>query len=190
MIADMTRGRTVRYQTRAMTERPSISPQSIPALPVFDWESLMDEALTEARVAALRGEVPVGCVLVDAKGAVIARAHNLRELFEDSKAHAEVLAMRHAARELGTWRLEGVTAVVTLEPCPMCAGAFVNARIGRVVYGADDARAGAVHSLYQLGADTRLNHRYEVIRGVRAEACSEALRAFFRARRAEKKRFR
>jgi tRNA(adenine34) deaminase len=150
----------------------------------------MGEALVEARVAALRGEVPVGCVLVDEGSAVIARAHNLRELFEDPTAHAEVLAMRAAARDRGSWRLEGVTAVVTLEPCPMCAGAFINARIGRVVYGCDDPRAGALRSLYQLGSDARFNHRYEVIAGVRGEACAEVLRGFFKARRAEKKRSR
>lgn len=155
-----------------------------------DYEALMDEALVEARVAALRGEVPVGCVLVDEGSKVIARAHNLRELFEDPTAHAEVLAMRIAARDRGSWRLDGVTAVVTLEPCPMCAGAFINARIARVVYGCDDPRAGAVKSLYQLGADARFNHRYEVIAGVRGEACGEVLRAFFRARREEKKRSR
>lgn len=156
----------------------------------IDYGPLMDEALSEARVAALRGEVPVGCVLIDGASNVIARAHNLRELFEDPTAHAEVLAMRQAARDRGSWRLEGVTAVVTLEPCPMCAGAFINARIERVVYGCDDPRAGAVKSLYQLGSDARINHRYEVIAGVRAEACSEVLRAFFRARREEKKRSR
>ena len=155
-----------------------------------DYEALMDEALAEARVAALRGEVPVGCVLVDEAGVIVARAHNLRELFEDPTAHAEVLAMRTASRLRGSWRLDDLTAVVTLEPCPMCAGAFINARIKRVVYGCDDPRAGAVRSLYQLGADTRFNHRYEVIAGVRSDACAEALRAFFRARREEKRRFR
>ena len=153
-----------------------------------DAERFMDLALDEARVAALRGEVPVGCVLVDTGGAVVARAHNLRELFEDPTAHAEVLAMRQAARERGSWRLDGLTAYVTLEPCAMCAGAFVNARIDRVVYGCDDPRAGALRSLYAIGEDARLNHRYAVERGVRAEACAEALRAFFRARRAAQKR--
>jgi tRNA(adenine34) deaminase len=155
---------------------------------VSDAERFMDLALDEARVAALRGEVPVGCVLVDAGGAVVARAHNLRELLEDPTAHAEVLAMRQAARERGSWRLDGLTAYVTLEPCAMCAGAFVNARIDRVVYGCDDPRAGALRSLYAIGEDARLNHRYAVERGVRAEACAEALRAFFRARREAQKR--
>ena len=153
-----------------------------------DAERFMDLALDEARVAALRGEVPVGCVLVDGAGVVVARAHNLRELFEDPTAHAEVLAMRQASRERGSWRLDGLTAYVTLEPCAMCAGAFVNARIDRVVYGCDDPRAGALRSLYAIGEDARLNHRYAVERGVRAEACAEALREFFRARRAAQKR--
>jgi len=155
---------------------------------VSDAERFMDLALDEARVAALRGEVPVGCVLVDGAGVVVARAHNLRELFEDPTAHAEVLAMRQASRERGSWRLDGLTAYVTLEPCAMCAGAFVNARIDRVVYGCDDPRAGALRSLYAIGEDARLNHRYAVERGVRAEACAEALREFFRARRAAQKR--
>jgi len=155
---------------------------------VSDAERFMDLALDEARVAALRGEVPVGCVLVDAGGGVVARAHNLRELFEDPTAHAEVLAMRQASRERGSWRLDGLTAYVTLEPCAMCAGAFVNARIDRVVYGCDDPRAGALRSLYAIGEDARLNHRYAVERGVRAEACAEALRAFFRERRAQKRK--
>lgn len=155
---------------------------------MIDYESLMGEALDEARVAALRGEVPVGCLLVDDAGAVLARAHNLRELFEDPSAHAEVLAMRRVAHDRGRWRLDGVTAVVTLEPCPMCAGAFVNARISRVVYGCDDQRAGAVRSLYTIGSDPRLNHQFEVIAGVRAEACGEILRAFFRVRREAKRR--
>lgn len=147
----------------------------------------MAVALEEARVAALRGEVPVGCVLVDGEGVVVARGHNLRELFNDPTAHAEIVAMRRAALDRRSWRLDGVTAYVTLEPCPMCAGAFTNARIQRVVYGCDDPRAGALRSLYALGEDARLNHRYEVLPGVRADECAEVLRAFFRARRREKK---
>lgn len=145
-----------------------------------DWMRL---ALAEAEVAAAAGEVPVGCILVGPDGGELARGHNLREALEDPTAHAEVVAMRAAATRLGTWRLEGVTAYVTLEPCVMCAGAFVNARIGRVVYGCDDPKAGAVATLYQLGSDARLNHRYEVLGGVEAEDCAEVLRAFFRARR-------
>ena len=143
----------------------------------------MREALVEAERAAIAGEVPVGCVMVSAAGVVLARSHNLREALEDPTAHAEVLAMRSAAAGLGTWRLEGVTAYVTLEPCVMCAGAFVNARIGRVVFGCADPKAGAVATLYQLNEDARLNHRYPVQGGVEAGACAEVLRAFFRARR-------
>ena len=143
----------------------------------------MREALVEAECAAIAGEVPGGCVLISDAGVVLARSHNLREALEDPTAHAEVLAMRSAAAGLGTWRLEGVTAYVTLEPCVMCAGAFVNARIGRVVFGCADPKAGAVASLYQLNQDARLNHRYPVQGGVEADACAEVLRAFFRARR-------
>lgn len=147
----------------------------------------MAVALEEARVAALRGEVPVGCVLVDGASNIVARGHNLRELLDDPTAHAEILAMRRAALDRRTWRLDGITAYVTLEPCPMCAGAFINARILRVVYGCDDPRAGALRSLYALGEDARFNHRYEVVPGVCADACAEVLRSFFRARRQEKK---
>jgi tRNA(adenine34) deaminase len=150
---------------------------------VTDDRRWMLEALAEAARAAAAGEVPVGCVLVSPAGVELARAHNLREALEDPTAHAEVLAMRAAAAALGTWRLEGVTAYVTLEPCVMCAGALVNARIGRVVYGCDDPKAGALASLYRVGEDARLNHRYPVVAGVEAEACAEVLRAFFRARR-------
>ncbi len=147
----------------------------------------MDLALEEAHVASLRGEVPVGCVLVDDGDVVVARGHNLRELLDDPTAHAEVVAMRRAAFDRRTWRLDGLTAYVTLEPCAMCAGAFVNARITRVVYGCNDPRAGALRSLYRLGEDARLNHRFEVVAGVRADACADILRAFFRARRGAKR---
>lgn len=164
-------------------------PQSAAKATVLsDAERFMGMALDEARVAAMRGEVPVGCVLVDLRGAVIARGHNLRELLNDPTAHAEMLAMRQASLALGSWRLEDVTAYVTLEPCPMCAGAFINARIGRVVYGCDDPKAGVLRSLYKLGEDARFNHRFEVVPGVRADECAEALRAFFRRLRGGAKR--
>jgi tRNA(adenine34) deaminase len=153
-----------------------------------DAGHFMGLALDEARVAAVRGEVPVGCVLVDRAGAVIGRGHNLRELLNDPTAHAEMIAMRQASLALGSWRLEDVTAYVTLEPCPMCAGAFINARIGRVVYGCDDPKAGVLRSLYKLGEDTRFNHRFEVVAGVRADECAETLRAFFRGLRGGSKR--
>ena len=166
------------------TEPPSAA--KVPVEP--DAERFMGLALDEARVAAMRGEVPVGCVLVDREGAVIGRGHNLRELLHDPTAHAEMIAMRQASLALGSWRLEDVTAYVTLEPCPMCAGAFINARIGRVVYGCDDPKAGVLRSLYKLGEDARFNHRFEVVPGVRADECAEALRAFFRRLRGGAKR--
>ena len=138
----------------------------------------MDEALALARAA----EVPVGAgALLD--GAIVGRGANRREAARDPTAHAELLAIQEAARSLGRWRLTGVTLVVTLEPCAMCAGAMVLARIDRLVYGADDPKAGAVGSLLDLSRDPRLNHRFPVERGVRGDACGELLRAFFRARR-------
>ena len=148
----------------------------------------MDVALEEARSAARKGEVPVGCVLVDATGREVARAHNLRETDRDPAAHAELVAVRRAARALGTWRLEGVVAYVTLEPCVMCAGALVLARVAKVVYGCDDPKGGALRSLYRVGDDARLNHRFETIAGVRAEECAEELRRFFGALRARGKK--
>ncbi|MFO0631136.1 MAG: tRNA adenosine(34) deaminase TadA [Polyangiales bacterium] len=151
-----------------------------------DDERWMRRALAEARVAAWRGEVPVGCVLVDAAGREVSAGHNLRELLQDPMAHAEVEAMRRASRVRNSWRLDDLTAYVTLEPCAMCAGAFVNARVPRVVYGCDDPRAGAVRSLYRLGEDPRLNHRYAVVSGVLADECAELLRGFFRALRARR----
>ncbi|HET6333705.1 MAG TPA: tRNA adenosine(34) deaminase TadA [Polyangiales bacterium] len=149
-------------------------------------ERFMQEALAEAALAADGGDVPVGCVLVK-DGAVLARAHNHRQRLQDPVAHAEVLAIRDAAQQLGSFRLIGVTAYVTLEPCPMCAGALVNARVPRVVYGCDDPKAGALRSLYAIGSDSRLNHRFEVTPGVLAERCSEQLSGFFSALRAQRR---
>ena len=142
----------------------------------------MAEALALARAAGDRGEVPVGAVAV-LDGRVVGRGANARESATDPTAHAELLAIQDAARTLGRWRLTGVTLVVTLEPCAMCAGAMVLARIDRLVYGASDPKAGAVGSLMDLSGDARLNHRFEVVRGVRADEAGELLRAFFRARR-------
>ncbi len=142
----------------------------------------MAEALALARAAGDRGEVPVGAVAV-LEGRVVGRGANARESARDPTAHAELLAIQDAARTLGRWRLTGVTLVVTLEPCAMCAGAMVLARIDRLVYGASDPKAGAVGSLLDLSEDARLNHRFEVVRGVGAEEAGELLRAFFRARR-------
>ncbi len=142
----------------------------------------MREALALARDAATRGEVPVGAVVV-CDGRVVGRGANARESARDPTAHAELLALQDAARALGRWRLTGATLVVTLEPCAMCAGAMVLARIDRLVFGANDPKAGAVGSLMDLSSDLRLNHRFPVERGVLADEASELLRAFFRARR-------
>ena len=146
----------------------------------------MERALAEADAAAVRGEVPVGAALVDAgSGAIIAADGNRVEQLGDATAHAEMLLLRRGARRFGRWRLAGCDLYVTLEPCPMCAGLIVNARVGRVVYGTDDPKAGACRSLFELTTDARLNHRVELITGVRAEESAEMLRSFFRARRAK-----
>lgn len=150
-------------------------------------EAFMREALEQARIAAARGEVPVGAVLVDPAGAIVQRAHNLRETLEDPTAHAELIALRWAAMDRRSWRLNDLTLYVTLEPCPMCAGALVNARVPRVVWGCDDPKAGAVVSLFNIGVDPRLNHRFECVPGVLGEQCAEELRAFFRKLREKKK---
>jgi tRNA(adenine34) deaminase len=152
-------------------------------------DALMLLAIEQARLARDAGEVPIGCVIWHGPSQrVIASGFNERELHEDPSAHAEIVAMRRAARELGTWRLIDCTLVVTLEPCPMCAGAIVNARVPRLVYGCPDPKAGAVRTLYRLCEDERLNHRVKVVDGVHADACAELLRAFFRDRRSEGKK--
>lgn len=151
-------------------------------LPQPEDLDFMRLALAEARRAADEGEVPVGAVIV-CRGEVVAAAHNQREALRDPTAHAEMVAITQAAESLGAWRLEGCTLYVTLEPCPMCAGAIVQARVPRVVYGAADPKAGAVESLYHLLEDERLNHRCEIERGVLAEECGAVLREFFRKRR-------
>jgi len=144
----------------------------------------MQAALEQAAQGPLHGDVPVGAVIVDAAQNVLARAHNRREVDADPTAHAELLALRAATAGRGHWRLDDCTLYVTLEPCAMCAGGLINARLGRLVFGALDPKAGAIVSLYQLGADPRLNHRFEARAGV-AEADSVALlQAFFRALRA------
>lgn len=143
----------------------------------------MGLALAQADLAASHGDVPVGAVLLSPTGEVLGTGHNDRERSFDPTGHAEVLALRTAAAALGSWRLEGCTLVVTLEPCTMCAGALVHARVARLVYGADDPKAGAVGSLWDVVRDRRLNHRPEVIRGVRAQECGDLLRAFFEGKR-------
>ena len=145
-------------------------------------QDAMAEALALAREAGEAGEVPVGAVAVF-EGRVVGRGRNRREEAADPTAHAELLAVQEAARTLGRWRLTGVTLYVTLEPCAMCAGALVLARIDRLVFGASDPKAGAVGSLQDLSADPRLNHRYPVTRGLLGEEGGALLKAFFRARR-------
>ena len=140
-------------------------------------------ALDEARSAAEAGDVPVGCVVLGPDGELLARRHNEREAAQDPTAHAEILALRDAADRLGTWRLAGCTLVVTLEPCPMCAGALVAGRLAKVVFGAPDAKAGACGTLYNLCVDPRLNHEVAVVHGVRAEDSASLLSSFFAARR-------
>ncbi len=145
----------------------------------------MREAIGEAQAALAKDEVPIGCVIVHGpSGRVVGRGHNLRETARDATAHAEIIAIRQACETVGSWRLIDCTLLVTLEPCPMCAGAIVNARIPRLVYGCDDPKAGAVRTLYQLCEDARLNHRVAVTPGVLADECAELLRSFFRAQRA------
>jgi tRNA(adenine34) deaminase len=145
-------------------------------------EAFMRLAIGEARRALAEDEVPVGAVIVH-EGRVIAAAHNQREQLRDPTAHAEMIAITQAAAELESWRLEGCTLYVTLEPCPMCAGAIVQARIPRVVYGATDPKAGAVQSLFELLGDKRLNHQAEVVAGVLAAGCGELLSQFFQRQR-------
>ena len=147
-------------------------------------DSLMALALDEARAASTHGDVPIGAVVARiADGELLARRHNERELGGDPTAHAEVLALRDAARAVGSWRLDGCVLVCTLEPCPMCAGACVAARVPVVVFGAADPKAGALGSLYHLGADPRLNHEVAVVHGVRASESAALLRAFFESHR-------
>jgi tRNA(adenine34) deaminase len=144
----------------------------------------MRAALGEARASLATGDVPVGALVVAADGAVVGRGHNLREATGDPTGHAELVALRAAAASLGRWRLDGATLVVTLEPCTMCAGALVLARVARLVFGADDPKAGAVGSLWDVVRDRRLNHRPEVVAGVLAHDCGALLRDFFANRRA------
>lgn len=144
----------------------------------------MRAALAEADRASERGEVPIGCVVVGGDGELLGVGYNLRETDLDPTAHAEIVAIRQAARARGSWRLADATLYVTLEPCAMCAGAMVNARFARLVYGCDDAKAGACTSLFTIGSDARLNHRFEVSRGVLADECAARLKRFFGALRA------
>ena len=148
----------------------------------------MEMALEEAALAADADEVPVGCVIVSFARGVVARAHNQREALRDPTAHAEMIAITQAAQALGSWRLEGCALYVTLEPCPMCAGAVVLARLPLLVYGCADPKAGACHSLYQIPSDPRLNHRARVVAGALADRCAAALTDFFAAKRRQGKK--
>ena len=148
----------------------------------------MEMALEEAELAAEEDEVPVGAVILHREMGIIGRAHNQREMLKDPTAHAEMIALTQAARALNSWRLEDTIFYVTLEPCPMCAGALVQARVPMVVYGAADAKAGSCHTLYQITNDPRLNHRCHVVAGTLADRCSAILTDFFlRKRRLGKK---
>jgi tRNA(adenine34) deaminase len=166
---------------------PTPSAEAARTLPFVDrvqLDELMGVALDEARSAAVHGDVPIGAVVARLDtGEVVARRHNQREQDADPTAHAEILALRDVARTAGSWRLDAHALVVTLEPCPMCAGAVVAARLGLVAFGAADPKAGALGSLYNLAVDPRLNHEATVVDGVRAAECAALLTAFFADRR-------
>jgi len=146
----------------------------------------MKLAIEQAGIAQENGDVPIGAVIIH-NGQIIGKAYNQREQLQDPTAHAEIIALTQAAAAMESWRLEGCTMYVTLEPCPMCAGALVLARIDRLVYGCDDPKTGAVKSLYNIVTDGRLNHRIEVTSGVLADECSKILQDFFQKNRSEKK---
>ncbi len=149
-------------------------------------ENYMRLAIEQAKIAEENGDVPIGAVIVH-EGRIIAKAYNQRQQLQDPTAHAEIIALTQAAAALGSWRLNGCTMYVTLEPCPMCAGALVLSRMDGLVYGCDDPKAGACKSLYSIVTDGRLNHRLEVISGVMEEQCREQLQDFFARRRRENK---
>ena len=165
-----------------MTASPSVTADA-----ANSEERWMQVAIAEARLAAASGEVPVGAVLVDAEGSEISRGRNRREERADPTWHAEIEALRLGAERTSGWRLTGCTLYVTLEPCPMCMGALVNARISRVVWGASDPKAGAAETLYRLGDDARLNHRVESQGRVLESQCGELLREFFKELRARRR---
>lgn len=183
-----TRSATAAQPPGPKAARPLPPPPLPPEAATEHDKRWMVRALELAKAAADRGEVPVGAVVyITATGERVAEAANTREHDRDPTGHAELTAVREAARRLDDWRLHACTVVVTLEPCPMCAGMLVNARAGRVVYGADDPKAGACRSLFGITTDPRLNHRCEVIGGVEAEACGRLLRDFFQRRRYEQR---
>ncbi|MBW1729475.1 MAG: nucleoside deaminase [Deltaproteobacteria bacterium] len=149
----------------------------------YDLYHFMKIALKEAEAAFREGEVPIGAVVVSGGGSILAKAHNSPIALNDPTAHAEILALREAARRIGNYRLNGALLVVTLEPCPMCMGAALLARIDHLVYGAADPKSGAAGSLYDLSADVRLNHRFKVTSGILEQQCRSLLQTFFRAKR-------
>lgn len=163
---------------------PDPADQPIPVLDRAEREHLMGLAMAEATLATATGDVPVGAIVVGPDGTIIGRGHNAREATGDPTAHAEVLALREAAQVVGEWRLSGCTLVVTLEPCAMCAGAILLARVPRLVLGAWDAKAGATGSVWDLVRDRRMNHRVEVLGGVREAECAQQLVEFFAQHRA------
>ena len=173
-------GRVPRVQSARVSQVVSDPSQGV------SDEAYMREALRLATLAGARGDVPVGALVVQG-GRIVGRGFNTRERDADPTGHAEIVALREACREAGRWRVDGATLYVTLEPCPMCAGALVNARVGRLVYGASDAKAGAVRSLFEICDDPRLNHRMRVEGGLLSEACAGVLQDFFRATRERKK---
>lgn len=161
---------------------------------LISWRNVMQDdvfymrlALEEAQKAYDLGEVPIGAVLVDAEGNIAARGHNMREIWHDATAHAEMIAIREACESLGRWRLSGLTLYVTIEPCPMCAGAIVMSRVDRVVYGSTDARAGACESVFNIPGNPTLNHRPEITAGVLQEECAGIMKRFFKMRREQQK---
>ena len=159
------------------------SSHSVGMMSHTEFDTAMQAALSEASKATVHGDVPVGAVLIDSASEIVAANHNRTVQRSDPTAHAEMLVISAVARELGDWRLNGYTLVVTMEPCPMCAGAAVWARLDRIVYGAPDAKAGAAWSLYNIPQDARLNHRCELVAGVMADESAALLSGFFRSRR-------
>ncbi len=150
-------------------------------------EQYMAAAINEARKAEKYGEIPIGCIIV-CDDEIVGRGHNLRERIPDATAHAEIIAIRDACQQLGRWRLNGCTLYVTVEPCPMCAGAIVHSRIDRLVYGADDNKTGAVYSIMNITTHPALNHEVEIRAGVCEETCRDLVKKFFRKRRTEDKK--
>ena len=146
-------------------------------------EHYMALALEEAQKAYDKGEIPIGAVLVDESGTVVSCGHNMRETWQDATAHAEIIAIREACRLLNRWRLSGLTLFVTIEPCPMCAGALVMSRVDRVVYGSADSKAGASESLFNVTSNPALNHQLQVTAGVLQDECSDIMKRFFAERR-------